>query len=778
MMAGVAPGENLAQSSRIYEGAGETGFLDVSENTSAAISAISRSDQLLSYGISIALLIYSLMVARGMAIKGSSLAEGALSRIKAGGVKLGKLAALGVAGGGIGAPLAAVGYKGLQKTGLTEFAGKYVRGKTKQVLHDVSTAKGIEGGLMRRGLKYLTKEGREGFLKRGEQKRRWAAEKAAGAGREDSDVFFTGGWKPWRWGREGGAGVRGMAYQEIAEHKIEQEQVKEFSSFGKDRFMKFAENAEKVEGVDGDRLRRSVVLSAANKGYLDDLMSQDTFRERYQKLGEEKYGYRDGTFYNDVLLNEFLYDYLGGKKTAGEGKVDASQDTMRVLDELEDIGRSTNHWEYVGHSNFNTTTGRYGKGDFQAVGNERNLAIDVDGSEIEIEGAKIRADTVAYNYSTKSWQAKTESDQDVALQRQDLDRFRWVNHKMQDFSVGEMQKLGSRDKAKAAPHNFVSLRFDEGTGKVRLEGAMTEFHRTALNALGGEVAREVQHTQARLKEWFFGTKQLSAGGAVETDSERNIEKIEALYAQNPTIMKSLFKLLANNDNWNQGFAVEKKDESGNVTEELIFGDEGHVRRMQKERLEDFMSASVPEVREYEGHGSRAAASGDEQGVQKAAQGVAGLVGRFAEQIFRYVKVDNRGRYTPEKADEQIAKMQILHDGGQVDSVFEKDGRVKDREAFQRVLQGAFSQQLQARLAGDLRLLEQRLGKVGTGGAGGITAGATEAPAPPPAPPGAPPSSAFAGGGAPIVTPGSPEARETEERLRTRGAQTTEESYRT
>ncbi|OJI06569.1 hypothetical protein BK004_02920 [bacterium CG10_46_32] len=131
VMAGVGPGQNLAQSNKFFtDGATGGEFLDVAGNTSAAISGISRSDQLLSYAISIALLLYSLMIARAMAIKGSSIADSALGKIKTGGIKLGKLAALGVATGGAGAALGVAGgyfggkgaYKGIKKAGLPGFA--------------------------------------------------------------------------------------------------------------------------------------------------------------------------------------------------------------------------------------------------------------------------------------------------------------------------------------------------------------------------------------------------------------------------------------------------------------------------------------------------------------------------------------------------------------------------------------------------------------------------------------------------------------------------------
>ncbi|PJC40768.1 MAG: hypothetical protein CO042_01985, partial [Parcubacteria group bacterium CG_4_9_14_0_2_um_filter_41_8] len=102
VMAGVSPGSNLAQQNNIQFGETKTGLLEPAGNTSAAISGISRSDQLLSYGIAIGLLIMSLMVAQSLGVAGSSMAGDALSKIKSGGVKLGKLTALAGLTGGAG----------------------------------------------------------------------------------------------------------------------------------------------------------------------------------------------------------------------------------------------------------------------------------------------------------------------------------------------------------------------------------------------------------------------------------------------------------------------------------------------------------------------------------------------------------------------------------------------------------------------------------------------------------------------------------------------------
>jgi len=104
VMAGVDPGSNLAQKNHIPFTDQPTGFMEPAGNTAAAISGISRSDNLLSYFIAIALLLLSLTVANSIGTAGSSLAGNAMAKIKSGGVKLGKLTALAAVTGGAGVP--------------------------------------------------------------------------------------------------------------------------------------------------------------------------------------------------------------------------------------------------------------------------------------------------------------------------------------------------------------------------------------------------------------------------------------------------------------------------------------------------------------------------------------------------------------------------------------------------------------------------------------------------------------------------------------------------
>jgi len=122
IMADVPAGGNLATANSIMADSGgrETGFLDVAGNTAATITAISSSDNLLSFGIAISLLLLGLSTANSIGVRGGSLAADALSKIKSGGIKLAKVTALGVATGGIGIPLSVANQKIAQKIGLNK----------------------------------------------------------------------------------------------------------------------------------------------------------------------------------------------------------------------------------------------------------------------------------------------------------------------------------------------------------------------------------------------------------------------------------------------------------------------------------------------------------------------------------------------------------------------------------------------------------------------------------------------------------------------------------
>ncbi len=725
IMAAVPPGGNLATNNNIPIVSRETGFLEPAGNTSATITGIGQSDQLLSYGIAIALLILSLTTANNIGVRGGTLAADALSKIKSGGLKLGKLAGLGVATGGVLAPLAAVAARTKPVRGLAGLGKKAAFGKVKEKIQDYSTAEGA--GRLRRSLKYFTKDAWEGVFARGEQKRKWAAEKAKGAGRQAADTFFTR--KGFMWRKEG---VRGIPWREIAEHKIEQEQIKEFSQFSKERFMEFAERVLEVEGEEGKRLRRSVFLASADKGYLDDLMNQDFFKRKYQKLGQEKYGYDGKVWSNDVLINDFMYDYLEGtirgEGKAGTGRVNASQDTMRVLDDLEDIGRKTNHWEYMGHSNFRPDLGNYERNDVVARGNKAGNVVDADDKEIKLsDGATIKAGTMEFDVKERVWRAETSTSggATVELAQEALQNIDWHNPNQESFAIGELNKLGARDKTKIAPHTVSSLTVDdEGKGQWGgPHGRRTSFQRKILQSMKGESNAEVQHAQARMKYALFKTDHLSSAGGVALTPEQ-FEEVEANYRDNPDFMRSNFAMLSGDRDHRKGFSVEITDAEGNVVREEIFGDPEGVRDWQKTKwIKSRFEEVIPMMKDRDPR-QRAAGEND-----------------LAQFLYLEGKLDHNGVLDQGALDDQLGSIARRYQS-KLSNINENEVQEADVRSMVDLVRTRFAD------------LETKFKGVGTGSAGVGSAPPPAAPATPPQP--ASPAASATPPAGPTIVPGTEE----------------------
>ncbi len=196
IMAAVPPGGNLAGSNAIFQPEDT-----IAGRTNATITAIGNSQNLLSFGIAIALLLMSLGVANEIGVRGGSLAGSALAKIQSGSIKLAKVGALIGATGGLGTGLAAAGLLGT-KTG-RQFTGRKLDdlltptltkgiGKVGKALFDnkyvakvpligkrlgVGAAALAESGVKIRTLK-------EGWKQRAEDKEKMRTAKYAGASRD------------------------------------------------------------------------------------------------------------------------------------------------------------------------------------------------------------------------------------------------------------------------------------------------------------------------------------------------------------------------------------------------------------------------------------------------------------------------------------------------------------------------------------------------------------------------------------------------------------------
>ncbi len=281
---------------------------------------------------------------------------------------------------------------------------------------------------------------------------------------------------------------------ELARSQNVAKYIKEYMGLGKDRFMEQAARVSELKGAEGYRRREAILMAAAAKGYLDDLMSHPKFRFDYAKLAK-KYGWDDGTFYNEMLLNEFLYDFIEGTKP-GEGKKKASQLTHALIDELEDLGRNTRHFEYMGQTTFDPVAGKYRHNKIQAVTDKEGWAVDHKGNRIKFIGKDV---DLTWDENKKAW---VDIKGNIRLTSEDLKKgIRLYMPEQVEFAIGEWNKLGGRAKIQMAPHMLFSLK--DKDGEVEIGGAFTEFQRRVAADIHGDALRDIHHAQARLKEWMF-----------------------------------------------------------------------------------------------------------------------------------------------------------------------------------------------------------------------------------------------------------------------------------
>jgi len=324
---------------------------------------------------------------------------------------------------------------------------------------------------------------------------------------------------------------------QLAEARLRADYAKEYLPLGKDRFMELGARTFNMKGGEGTLRREALLIAAANKGYLDDLMSHDKFRSEYKRLGKERYGYQDGTFYNEMTLNDFLHDYLEGTG-AGQGRGRASQRTLQLIDELEDIGRDTRHFEYMGQSTFNTNTGRYETNRMRAVVDDMGYAVDKFGKRISDLHIGTNVD-LSWDGGRNGW---VDKQGNLKINSEDMKKgVRMMMPDMVGFSMNEWNKLSGRQKAGTAPHFFMSLRDDDGEAKVG--GAVTEMHRQALSGFKGDALRDAHYAQGRLKEWIYNMGL--EGDRIVIKDKVDKERFEMFMQMNPDFMLTYYGQITN-----------------------------------------------------------------------------------------------------------------------------------------------------------------------------------------------------------------------------------------
>lgn len=319
-----------------------------------------------------------------------------------------------------------------------------------------------------------------------------------------------------------------IPYAQFIERKEEDGFVKEYQNMSKEKMMAAAVQMDGWKGAEADMRKRALVKAAASQGYLDDLLSTDHFANKYADA--------DGTYYSAEILNRFFRGYLG-----------SSEQTMRMLDEdLEDLGKSTRHFEYLGHAQYNTKDKKFEWG-MQSQG-------EVDNG---------RGGTVL----------KLKNTHQAA------------------YASSEFAKLGGRARVEAAPHNFTVLRgsvvdgkFEESDGVVstsfgRPEGEMDDFNRAMLSKMDASVLREVQHAQERMKGWLLGLKRDANSGELILENEQQFKHLKNLYDSNPEFIKGLYGRALGYDpsrDYVPGIKVVIMDTNGRHDPTTLYGPEAKL----------------------------------------------------------------------------------------------------------------------------------------------------------------------------------------------------------
>jgi len=374
IMASVQPGQNLATQNNInFDNAThnlvneETGEAPAGAvgRTSAAITEVSRSDNLLSFAIAIALLLMALTMANNIGVAGGKMAGTAMAKIQSGAIKLGKLGALGLLTGGVG--LAAYGaYKG-GRSAAGKWTGRrfedYVSpGLTKWGAGKLSKAtKAVGLGETRLGkfLEPIAEHGtRFGAIPKAwkNYKTRREAEKETGAVGAMEDAFY------------GGLSGRRTTRAEQSEAALVNQRAKELSETSKETNY-FIQEFKRAHAA-GDQIgMKAAIINLVNQNDQNSTLGdsdiaqvvmsevQDCFKKLYgEKEGMDKYlemyhdkdGKMPQTVADPTHWVEFMKHYFGN-----------NSDTARFESVLSGSALEKGSTTFFGTSQLDAKTGKY-----------------------------------------------------------------------------------------------------------------------------------------------------------------------------------------------------------------------------------------------------------------------------------------------------------------------------------------------------------------------------------------------------------------------------------
>lgn len=413
----------------------------------------------------------------------------------------------------------------------------------------------------------LFKEAREAFWEQCRESYDMKKKKAAGMARELAAKMHS-------------FGRVLIPYEYAAIRGIVLEFIKEYNYASKEKVMHTAELIADWGNEEGGDRRKALLIYAASEGYIDDIMGQEVFKKRLQKLGAEKYGYKHGEWYNEILIREFLADFLTGVSLS-DSKIGTGVDLLdpvelQLIEDLETQGKAVNHWEYLGHTHVDSITGKHFvsrvglryKLEEQRTGSKLQVgyAVDEDDQRVKIDGKEVISwflkekgepdgvkPAIVYDRGEAKWLV-TLANNDGTYEKVYktgaeilASGAMWLSKEQTEHAVGEFAKGGSRVRGPSAPHNNNTLAED---GAATLLSALN----IEMIKKNPAMATDSSFAQERTVWWTFGDQEkknihvLGLRGEVVIDKPVLYKKLVSIAKANPMFLKGVYAKAAQMNN--------------------------------------------------------------------------------------------------------------------------------------------------------------------------------------------------------------------------------------
>jgi len=496
--------EQKSEQETIIEDPSQTGAIEDFGYTTgtkfyATISKISSSDRLLSYMITISLLLGSLMVAQRMSSVGGQLAGTALGKIKGGLTKAATLGAAALTGGALGVGLLTQRKRIARGA---KFAGGRLKGfAERKIIHEQHKSR---FGRAFNTLRYFTPTLWKGVFKRGERLNQWAKSITEGLGEYSAEYVTKGKDAAIRW-------------HDVARTNIANEMManirKAMGPGGDSRQQNvtYMRKAMATGGFEGDIMKEAMTTHVASVGNFDDTWENAMESNLINKDNYKDYGfdsYEEATHYNYLTARKALVHFIGFTEKDLE-KYDPDKIMKKMFEEDERTKGKAEKFYKAAHNEkaHNELTAD----ELKVFDEIYNKSQEIADRNAEKAPESIKAKLNALARISQGGLLIGHPEEIVALKDPVSDVSKMVHvNKAAEEAVGEYKKIETRKFLHIiASYAFGSKFFNPDTGEIYREKIDPEKLSVAqaklLRLLSSVPARDIQQAALRIWQQIIGS---------------------------------------------------------------------------------------------------------------------------------------------------------------------------------------------------------------------------------------------------------------------------------